>query len=142
MYGQLSTTIAFHFSHTRRTLIEHTFFRIFHQLSLELKHLLSKINVVDRIPFQEVAIWNGCLKKFDTNLEKMLIEDLCAMDRATEDKIAGMLQKRLANGDSYTFAGDVLLAINANELPGDIPSSVWIGAFFLLLNTFAVSAIH
>lgn len=92
--------------------------------------MLSKINVVDRIPFQEVAIWNGCLKKFDTNLEKMLVEDLCAMDRATEDKIAGMLQKRLANGDSYTFAGDVLLAINANELPGDIPSSVWIGRVF------------
>lgn len=91
---------------------------------MELKHLLSKINVVDRIPFQEVSILNGCIKKFDTNLESMLVEDLCALDRITEDKICELLRKRLANGDSYTFAGDVLISINSNELATEIPIAV------------------
>lgn len=103
------------------------------QLSLELKHLLSKIEVVDRIPFQEVSVWNGCLKKFDTNLEKMVVEDLCAMDRATEEKITALMQKRLANGESYSFAGDVLVAVNSNVLPGDIPDSVWILVVLIVL---------
>lgn len=94
------------------------------QLSLELKHLLEKISVVDRIPFQEVAVLNGCIKKFDSKLEPMLVEDLSALDRINEDKICDLLRKRLANGDSYSFAGDVLVSINSNELSSELPKSV------------------
>lgn len=47
----------------------------------------------------------------------MIFEDLCAMDQTSEEKISDLLKKRLGRGDSYTFAGDVLISINSNELP-------------------------
>lgn len=86
--------------------------------------MLSKISVVDRFPREEVTILNGCIKKFNTALEKMIVEDLCAFNKLTEEKILDLLQKRLEQGDSYTFIGDVLISINSNEMPAEFPNSV------------------
>lgn len=86
--------------------------------------MLSKISVVDRFPREEVTILNGCIKKFNTAPEKMIVEDLCAFNKLTEEKILDLLQKRLEQGDSYTFIGDVLISINSNEMPAEFPNSV------------------
>lgn len=86
--------------------------------------MLAEISAVDRFPYQEISILKGCIKKFDAPLEKMFDEDLCAVDKLTEEKIIDHLKHRLANGDSYTFVGDVLLSINSNEMPTKFPRSV------------------
>lgn len=86
--------------------------------------MLEQIDAVDRIPREEISIINGCLKKFDAQPEKMYVEDLCAIDKLSEEKIIELLKHRLTNGDSYTFIGDVLLSINSNELPDSFPRSV------------------
>lgn len=86
--------------------------------------MLSQIEAVDKIPREEISILNGCLKKYDKAPEKMLVEDLCAVDKLSEEKILDLLQQRLANGDSYSFIGDVLLSINSNEMPTEFPRSV------------------
>lgn len=67
---------------------------------------------------------DGCIKKYDTEPQKMLLEDLCALDKITEERIADLLKERLSNGDSYTFVGDVLISLNSNELPNEYPRSV------------------
>ena len=66
----------------------------------------------------------GYLKKYDTDLEKMYVEDLAALERLTEDTIIGELRHRLETGFSYTFIGDVLIALNSNEMPHELPRSV------------------
>lgn len=86
--------------------------------------MLAEISAVDRIPREEISILKGCIKKLDTPLEKMFDEDLCAVDKLSEEKISEHLKYRLANGDSYTFVGDVLLSINSNEMPTEFPRSV------------------
>lgn len=72
---------------------------------------------MDKIPREEISIINGYIKKYEEQPEKMIFEDLCALDQTTEEKISDLLKKRLEHGDSYTFAGDVLISINSNELP-------------------------
>lgn len=54
----------------------------------------------------------------------MIVEDLAALDKISEDKIINEIRERLTNGDSYTFIGDVLLSLNSNELPKEYPRSV------------------
>lgn len=94
------------------------------QLSCEIKHLLSQIHVLDRIPREEIAIIGGCIKKYEQRPEKMIVEDLCAMDQTTEEKVSELLRKRLERGDSYAFAGDVLISINSNEMPKEFSRAV------------------
>lgn len=89
-----------------------------------MKHLLSQIDVLDKIPREEISIVDGCIKKYNGNLEKMLVEDLCALEKLSEEKISDLLKQRLEKGDSYTFVGDVLLSLNSNELPEEFPMSV------------------
>lgn len=89
-----------------------------------MKHLLAQIDAVDRLPREEISILNGCIKKFDKAPEKMYVEDLCALDKLSEDKIADLLKHRLDHGDSYTYIGDVLLSINSNDMPTEFPLSV------------------
>lgn len=79
--------------------------------------MLSQIDVLDKIPREEISILNGCIKRYEDQPEKMIFEDLCAMDQTTEEKISDLLKTRLGRGDSYTFAGDILISINSNELP-------------------------
>lgn len=64
------------------------------------------------------------MKKFNAEREKMIVEDLAALDKISEDKIINEIRERLTNGDSYTFIGDVLLSLNSNELPKEYPRSV------------------
>lgn len=64
------------------------------------------------------------MKRYDEQPEKMLVEDLCALDQTSEDKISELLKKRLERGDSYAFAGDVLISINSNELPKEFSRAV------------------
>lgn len=80
--------------------------------------------MLDKIPREEISIINGCIKKYEQKPEKMIVEDLCAMDQTTEEKLLQVLQKRLARGDSYSFAGDILISINSNELPKSFSRAV------------------
>lgn len=72
----------------------------------------------------EVSIVEGYIKKRNAVREKMIVEDLSALDRISEDRIITELRDRLLHGEPYTFIGDVLLSINSNELPTEYPRSV------------------
>lgn len=86
--------------------------------------MLTQVGALKAEPKDEIAIIDGCIKKFNVAPEKMLVEDLCALDKLTDERIADILKRRLDNGDSYTFAGDVLISINSNEMPKEFPRSV------------------
>jgi len=47
--------------------------------------------------------------------QKMLQEDLAAMEDLSEDKVVEELQKRAKFNQFYTFAGDVLVSINPHQ---------------------------
>lgn len=94
------------------------------QLSCEIKHLLSQVGPVRLHGKPEVAIVEGHIKKYNAAREKMIVEDLAALDKITEDKIINEINERLSNGESYSFIGDVLLSLNSNELPTEYPRSV------------------
>lgn len=111
-----------------------------HQLSCEIKHLLSQIDVLDKIPKEEISIIEGCIKRYDADPEKMLVEDLCAMDKLTEERISDLLKMRLEKGESYAFAGDVLVSLNSNELPKQFSRSVSI-LFYLTQFQFCLTTI-
>lgn len=98
--------------------------------------MLSQIDVLDKIPREEISILDGCIKRYEDPPEKMIFEDLCAMDQTTEEKISNLLKKRLERGDSYTFAGDVLISINSNELPEKFTRAVSFQQMFFLLRLF------
>lgn len=86
--------------------------------------MLSQIDVLDKLPIEEISIIDGCIKKYNQPPEKMLVEDLCAMEKLSEEKISDFLKERLEKGNSYSFVGDVLLSLNSNELPNEYPRSV------------------
>lgn len=85
---------------------------------------MSQIEVLDKIPKEEISIVDGCIKRYNGNLEKMFVEDLCALDKLSEEKISDLLKTRLEKGESYSFIGDVLVSLNSNELPDTFPRSV------------------
>lgn len=91
---------------------------------------MSQIEVLDQIPREEIAIIDGCVKKYNEPPKKMLAEDICAMDKLTEEKISDFLKERLEKGDSYSFVGDVLVSLNSNDLPSEYPRTVSILFFF------------
>lgn len=86
--------------------------------------MLSQINVLDKIPKEEISIMDDCIKKYDQVPEKMVVEDLCALEKFSEEKISDLLKQRLEKGNSYTFAGDVLISLNSNDLPNEFPRAV------------------
>lgn len=86
--------------------------------------MLSQIDVLDTIPKEEISIMEGCIKKYNGAPEKMIVEDLCALEKLSEEKISDLLKQRLEKGDSYSFIGDVLVSVNSNELPDEFPRSV------------------
>lgn len=103
--------------------------------------MLSQIEVLDRIPKEEISIMNGCIKKYNADPEKMIVEDLCAMERLSEEKISDLLKQRLRRGDPYTFAGDVLISLNSNELPTEFSRTVSkIFCVFYFLFSFSFKA--
>lgn len=86
--------------------------------------MLLQIDVLDKIPREEISILNGCIKRYEEEPEKMIVEDMCAMDQISEEKLSDLMKKRLERGDSYTFAGDVLISVNSNELPENFSRAV------------------
>lgn len=89
-----------------------------------MKHLVNQVSSNTIIPRDEVAIINGSMKKFNMPPEKMYVEDLAALEKISEENIVEELRNRLEKGQSYTFVGDVLISLNSNEQPLDIPKQV------------------
>lgn len=112
-------------------------YNFFSQLSCELKHLLSQIDVLDKFPKEEISIIEGCIKKYDAEPEKMLPEDVCALEKLTEERMTDLLKQRLERGDSYSFAGDVLISLNSNELPTQFSRTV---SSFIFLCMFVTNS--
>lgn len=73
---------------------------------------------------EEVSICRGFIKRHEAKPERMYVEDLAALEHLTEDTILDELRHRVAKGFAYTFIGDVLLAINSNEMPAELPRPV------------------
>lgn len=97
--------------------------------------MLSQIDVLDKFPKEEISIIEGCIKKYDAEPEKMLPEDVCALEKLTEERMSDLLKQRLEKGDSYSFAGDVLISLNSNELPKQFSRAVS-SVFFQCLSQF------
>lgn len=90
-----------------------------------MKHLISQVDGCKwTTKKEEVSIVRGFIKKYDTDPEKMYVEDLAALENLTEENIIEELRHRMKKGFSYTFVGDVLLAINSNDMPKEFPRSV------------------
>lgn len=67
----------------------------------------------------EVSIYKDTIRKPESQTEKMIVEDIAALDKISEERVLDELQIRLENGDSYTYVGDVLLSLNSNDLPSE-----------------------
>lgn len=97
------------------------------QFSCELKHLVTLVandSGVWPLRKDEVSICRGHIKRFEARPERMYVEDLAALEHLTEDTILEELRHRTTKGFAYTFIGDVLLAINSNEMPAELPRNV------------------
>lgn len=106
--------------------------------------MLSQIDVLDKFPKEEISIIEGCIKKYDAEPEKMLPEDVCALEKLTEERMSDLLKQRLEKGDSYSFAGDVLISLNSNELPKQFSravSSVFFPMFVTISFLFKIYSI-
>lgn len=68
--------------------------------------------------------------------EQMIVEDLAALDKISEERILDELQFRMEKGDSYTYVGDVLLSLNSNEIPAKYPRSVSFLKFQITVSNF------
>lgn len=86
--------------------------------------MLSQIDVVDKIPRVEISIMDNTIIRYEQEPEQMLVEDVCALEKHSEEKISDLLKDRLERGNSYTFVGDVLISLNSNDLPNEYPRSV------------------
>lgn len=69
----------------------------------------------------EIFVDRGYIKSFEGKPERMHEVDLAAIDNPVEENILENLRIRLEMGQSYTFIGDILLAINSNDLDNDFP---------------------
>lgn len=97
-------------------------------MSQELKLLIHEFAINSKTPISidsEVAINRGLLKYYDRKPQKMLVEDLAAMERLTEDTILEELGHRTKKGLIYTFVGDILCAVNANDTAFDSPEVIF-----------------
>lgn len=68
-----------------------------------------------QLPREDVAIFRGLVKQYDRKPSKMFVEDLATLEKLTEDTVLEEIEQRVRRGSSYTFVGDVLLAVNAND---------------------------
>jgi myosin III len=63
----------------------------------------------------ETIVHNGILKTHDQKVEKLLVEDLAALERLSDDTVYEEVKSRYKKGLTYTFIGDVLLSVNPNK---------------------------
>lgn len=116
------------------------YFVLLKKLSCELKHLISQVNSINPVPHERIALVKNCIKKYAAEPEKMIVEDLSALDKLTDDRIIEEIKQRLIKGESYSFIGDVLVSVNSNELPNQYPRSVRF--FSYIFNTFTLKYTH
>lgn len=91
---------------------------------------MEQISEIARpIKRDEISVCKNFIKRFETAPERMYVEDLAALEKLNEDTILDELRHRTAKGFSYTFVGDILLSINSNEMPNELPRSV--SVFFI-----------
>ncbi|KAM7350914.1 STKc_myosinIII_N_like and MYSc_Myo21 domain-containing protein ninaC isoform 1-T2 [Cochliomyia hominivorax] len=69
----------------------------------------------------EIFVDSGYIKRFEGKPERMYQEDLAAIENPVEETILENLRIRLEMGQSYSFIGDILLAINSNDLQNEFP---------------------
>lgn len=86
------------------------------QLTLEIKSLIE-VNR-DSEPserYQETVVLSRYLKSSeDDRFRKIIEEDLADLNCITEKSILDLLQERFKNGNTYTFAGDILISLSVN----------------------------
>lgn len=73
---------------------------------------------------EEVAIFKGGLKRFSELPAKLFVEDLCALNSINETTIIETLKARQTQGNSFTYAGDVLISLNSNGTLEEFPKSI------------------
>ncbi|XP_034933693.1 neither inactivation nor afterpotential protein C isoform X2 [Chelonus insularis] len=86
-------------------------------LTQELKTLAQ--NAREKAPkskYPECMVRNGFVKTDKREAERMLTEDLAALEVLTEDTILDELNERIRQGDFHAFVGDVLIILNPNEI--------------------------
>lgn len=96
----------------------------FFQFSQELRTYLEEVGTLKAGKKSEVSIYKNIIRRPELVKENMIVEDLAALDKITEERILDELQFRMEKGDSYTFVGDVLLSLNSNEIPTKYTRSV------------------
>lgn len=65
----------------------------------------------------ETVIIETCFKNSaDKKLKKIVEEDLANLDRISEKTMLNVLEQRFQDRQFYTFVGDILIALNPNEL--------------------------
>ncbi|XP_055376536.1 neither inactivation nor afterpotential protein C [Condylostylus longicornis] len=82
----------------------------------ELKILIEKSEGGSYRKPEEVLVDRGFIKKYNSKPEKMLCEDLAAIDNVADSIVLETLAHRMSKGISYTFIGDILLSLNSNEI--------------------------
>lgn len=95
------------------------------QISQELKVINDSVLELPLKPHsEEVAIFKGGLKRYSELPAKLFVEDLCALNTMNENAIIDTLKARQTQGNTYTFAGDVLISLNPNGPLEEIPRGV------------------
>ncbi|XP_062548294.1 neither inactivation nor afterpotential protein C [Armigeres subalbatus] len=90
-----------------------------YHLSQELKMLAESIKDIQIPQKEEFKLIKGALKAADNKTEKMFVEDLAALETVTEESILDEMIQRYQDGSTYTFVGDVLISMNANQPPSE-----------------------
>jgi myosin-3 len=62
-----------------------------------------------------VLVQGSYIKTHDGFREKILVEDLAALEKLSEEKILDEIKARYLLGYSWTFVGDVLIFVNPNH---------------------------
>ncbi|XP_021703004.1 neither inactivation nor afterpotential protein C [Aedes aegypti] len=88
-----------------------------YHLSQELKMLAASVSHLQIPKKEEFKLIKGALKAADNKTEKMFVEDLAALETVSEETILEELIQRYKSGSTYTFVGDVLISMNANQPP-------------------------
>ena len=95
------------------------------EIRADIRDMLELANEVKSLYKEpEVFVDCGYIKRFDEKPERMYPEDLAAIENPVEESIMESLQHRLDLGGSYSFIGDILLSLNSNEIPNELPEEV------------------
>lgn len=86
------------------------------QLTLEIKSLIEDNRNLEPLErYQETIVLSRYLKSSeDGRFKKIVEEDLADLNCITEKSILELLQERFKNGNTYTFAGDILISLSVN----------------------------